>query len=103
MLTFSDAYALANTVTAVEESTSYGTPALKIKGKLIARLLDDQQTLVLRCTWEERERLLTISPEAYFLTEHYRKHPWVLLNLAVASELQLSESLKHACQQAAAK
>jgi hypothetical protein len=100
MFEFFEVYALANTIAAVEESTSYGTPALKIKNKLIARLLDDQQTLVVRCTWEERERLLTVSPDVYFVTEHYRKHPWVLLNLAVASELQLLESLTHACRQA---
>jgi hypothetical protein len=69
---------------AVEESTSYGTPALKVKGKLMARLKEDGESVAVRATWEERERLLTIAPETYYITDHYREHPWVLLRLPQA-------------------
>ena len=85
----------------VEESTSYGTAALKVRGKLMARLKEDAQTLVLRVTWDERERLLAVYPEVFFLTEHYRNHPWVLVRLAAATPSQLKAGLVHAWQQSA--
>ncbi|RFP10754.1 MULTISPECIES: MmcQ/YjbR family DNA-binding protein [unclassified Duganella] len=68
----------------VEESTSYGTPALKVKGKLMARLKEDGESVAVRTTWEERERLLTVEPETYYITDHYRDHPWVLVRLPQA-------------------
>ncbi|GJJ00398.1 hypothetical protein RugamoR64_09360 [Duganella rhizosphaerae] len=68
----------------VEESTSYGTPALKVKGKLMACLKEDGESVAIRTTWEERERLLTVESETYYITDHYRDHPWVLVRLPQA-------------------
>jgi hypothetical protein len=66
----------------VEESTSYGTPALKVRGKLMVRLREDLETIVVRATWEDRERLMTVDPETYYVTDHYVKYPWVLARLS---------------------
>lgn len=66
----------------VVESTSYGTPALKVRDKLMVRLKEDARTVVLRTTWEDRERLMAVYPDVFFFTEHYRKYPWVLFELA---------------------
>lgn len=82
-------YAL--TLPAVEESTSYGTPALKVRSKLMARLWEDETTVVLKTNWEERERLLAVHPEVFYLTDHYRRYPWVLLRLA-SCDLGLMQS-----------
>jgi hypothetical protein len=38
-----------------EESTSYGTPALKVKGKLFVRLHQDLDKIVLPVPFERRE------------------------------------------------
>jgi hypothetical protein len=67
------------------ESTSYGTSALKVRTKLMIRLKEDGETIVIRTTWEGRERLMTLHPESFFLTDHYVGHPWVLLRLKRAS------------------
>ena len=51
----------------VEESTSYGTPALKVRGKLLVRLREDGETLVLMTTFVDRDLLLrdnVVSAEA---------------------------------------
>jgi hypothetical protein len=69
----------------VEESTSYGTVALKVRGKLMIRLKEDGETIVVRTTWVARERLMTLNPECFFVTDHYAGHPWVLLRLKRAS------------------
>ncbi len=101
MLHFDKVKALALALPEVVESTSYGTPAFKVRGKLIARLKEDNATLVVRVAWEERDRLLATCPEVYFLTDHYRAHPWVLINLSTASAAQAKASLLHAWQEAA--
>ena len=87
----------------IEESTSYGTAALKVRGKLLVRLKEDNESLGLRLTWEERERVLALYPEQFFLTEHYRKGPWVLFRLKTASAAQIRAALSHAWQQTAPK
>lgn len=92
---------LAADLPAVELSTSYGTPALKVKGKLMARLKEDGETLVLRVDWDERERLLAVHPGVFFLTDHYRGGPWVLLRLRTAKPAQLKAGLAHAWRQSA--
>ena len=83
----------------VEESTSYGTHALKAKGKLIARLKEDGKTVVLRSSWEAREERMAVYPEAFYLTDHYRAHPWVLMRLAAVSESIAAAALAHAWQE----
>lgn len=72
----------ALTLPEVVESTSYGTPALKVRDKLMIRLKEDGETLVVRCSWEDRERLLAVYPDMFFVTDHYLGHPWVLMRLA---------------------
>ena len=102
-LTYEQAKRIGLTFPEVVESTSYGTPALKVRGKLIIRLKEDHATLVCRTTWEERERRLALEPEVFFLTDHYRKHPWVLLRLPAATRAVLKAAIEHAWLQSAPK
>ena len=54
-MTYDDLKREAMALPEVEESSSYGTPALKVRGKLMVRLKEDLETIVLRTTWEDRE------------------------------------------------
>ena len=103
VITFEQVTALGNQLPDVAVSTSYGTPALKVRGKLMARLKEDGTTLVVRVSTEEQERVLTIWPDLYFLTDHYRGHPWVLINLERATIDHIELSLHHAWMQVAPK
>lgn len=76
-----------------EESTSYGTPALKVKGKLFVRLREEGDIVVLKMPFELREGLLADDPETYFLTDHYVEYPYVLVRLAKVAEPALRELL----------
>lgn len=96
MPTFADVHALAAKLPGVELGTSYGTPALKVKGKLFARLHDDGETLVLRTTSINREYLLATWPKVFHLTDHYRDYPWVLVRLKMISKARLAEALSDA-------
>ena len=65
----------------VEEGTSYGTAAFKIRGKLIARAHEEQSTLVLKMDFDTRDFLMRCHPDTYFITDHYRNYPYVLVRL----------------------
>jgi hypothetical protein len=75
----------------VEESTSYGTRALKVKGKFLARLKEDGETLVLKCGFEERDLRMQARPDVYFNTPHYHGYPTVLVRLKAVTRRELQE------------
>lgn len=78
------------------ESTSYGTPAVKVKGKLFVRLHQDLDKIVLKMPFERRAELITGDPETYFISDHYRDYPWVLVSLAKVRPEALPDLLKTA-------
>jgi len=88
---------------AVEESTSYGTPALKVGGKLFVRLKEDAETIVLRTDAFERAHLMRADPQTFFITEHYREYPWVLVRLSEVKRAQIAELLEGAWRRVAPK
>jgi hypothetical protein len=65
----------------VEDGLSYGAPALKVGGQLMVRLREDLGAIVVRTTFDQREGLMAEEPEVYFITDHYREYPWVLVSL----------------------
>jgi hypothetical protein len=102
-VTYDEVKAVALALPEVAESTSYGTPALKVRGKLMLRLREDHETLVIRTSWENRERLMTIEPGVYFLTDHYRAYPWVLARLQNLAPEVLPALIESAWREAAPK
>lgn len=79
----------------IEETTSFGTPALKVQGKLLMRV-KDKDTLVFRCPIEMKEVLIESAPAIYFETDHYKEWPAVLVRLAKASDVELQQCLTRA-------
>ena len=79
----------------IERSTSYGTPSLKLRGKLLGRLLD-ADTLVIRCTIEEKTMLMQAEPQLYFQTDHYRGYDAMLVRLAHIDDARLTARLERA-------
>lgn len=68
--------------------TSYGTPALRVKKTLIARLREDG-AMVLKVEDGLRETLLETQPEIFYTTEHYTGYPVLLVRLKAADVAQL--------------
>jgi hypothetical protein len=93
---------IALTLPNVKESTSYGTPALKVRGKLFVRLKEDNRTIVLRMEFDQREAMMAEDPETYFITDHYREYPWVLAKLARLKSEALRDLLQAAYRNALA-
>jgi hypothetical protein len=84
------------TLPGVEESTSYGTPALKVKCKLMVRLRPDLDSIVLKMPFDERDELMHADPETYYITDHYERYPWVLVRLSMVGESALISLLQTA-------
>ena len=95
-MTFKDVRKMALSLEGVEESTSYGTAAFKVRGKLIARLKEDGESLVVGTTFEEREEMMAADSETYYITDHYLKYPWVLVRLSKVHPDALRDLLKGA-------
>lgn len=95
-VSFSEVSKLGRALPGVTESTSYGTPALKVEGKLLARLKEDGETLVLRMDFVNRDLLLRAEPDLFFLTDHYLNYPSILLRLKVVTKKRMAELLEDA-------
>ena len=102
-MTFDDVRKIALALEHVEESTSYGTPAFKVRGKLVARLREDGETLVVGMDFDQREELLAADPDTYYLTDHYRNYPWILVRLPRVHPDALRDLLRGAVRLASAQ
>jgi hypothetical protein len=81
-MTWEDVVAIASKLPEVEESTSNGTPALKVKGKGFARLRTEAEGgLVLMCGMDEKEALLASGDPAFYTTPHYDGYGAILVDL----------------------
>ncbi|HVV54772.1 MAG TPA: MmcQ/YjbR family DNA-binding protein [Mucilaginibacter sp.] len=78
----------------VTESPSHGTPAFYVQKKFLARLWENGEVLVVRT--DERDKWLQKDPEVFFMTDHYRNYPTVLVNLAKADPEVLKRLLTEA-------
>jgi hypothetical protein len=101
--TWEDVRALGLALPGVVEETSYGTPALKVSGTLLARLKEDGETLALRVGFEERQALVGASPEVFFVTPHYEDYPMALVRLDAVDLGELRELLEGAWLERAPK
>jgi hypothetical protein len=95
-LTWEDVCAYAKTLPGVEEGTSYGTPALRVKRAFLARLREDGETLVVPVDPDERPLLLEAHPDELFVTKHYENWPLVLVALPRARPQLVRELLEDA-------
>ena len=100
-VTFAAAREIALGLPGVAESTSYGTPAFRVRKKLIARQHQDGASLVVRTDFDAREALLRAKPKSFFLTDHYRAYPYVLVRLGAVSKKDLTDVLTEAWRQCA--
>jgi len=93
MATFEDVRALSLELPGTEESTSYGTPAFKVRKKLFARLREEGDILVVKVDRDERDALIESEPDVYFVTPHYENYGYVLVRLEAVERDHLREIL----------
>ena len=73
---------IARKLPGVEESSSYGTPALKVRGRFLCRLRSEAEgALAIRCDFPDRQILLQADPDVFFVTDHYLDYRMILVRL----------------------
>lgn len=78
----------------VVEDFSYGTPALKVREKMFARLKEDGSSVAFYLSsLEQKEELLNSKPEIYFTTDHYNGYAMVLARLSTLTKAQCKARL----------
>jgi hypothetical protein len=96
--------AIALRLPGTAESRSYGTPSIKVMGKLLSRWRTEAEgALAIRCGFLDRQILLQADPEAFFLTDHYRDYPMVLVRLECIDARALSDLTRRAWRLVAPK
>jgi hypothetical protein len=70
----------------VEDASSARGAGFKVGGRLLAcealHKSAEPNSLMVRVSFDERVRLLAGAPDTYYVTEHYLKHPAVLVRLS---------------------
>ena len=94
-VTFDDVRKIALLWPEVEDGTSYGTPALKVRRKMLVRLKEDGDSLVMPgVPQDEREMLVESQPKVFYFTDHYRDYPMVLIRLSKAKRASVEPLLR---------
>jgi len=99
-VTFDTVREIARGLPGAEEGTSYGTAAIKVKKKLIARLREDGETLVVICGFDERDLRMQAQPAVFFTLPHYHGYPTVLVHLGKVTKTDLREVMAVAWRRA---
>ena len=85
-MTFDDVRKIVLAWPEVEDSTSYGTPSLKVRKKMLVRLKEDGDSLVMPSVpQDERDVLVARAPKVFYFTDHYRDYPMMLIRLSETS------------------
>lgn len=95
-VTFETVRQIALALPNVEEGTAYGTPAFRIKEKILARLKEDGESLMLKVGEFERDALIQLDPDTFYITDHYRGYPAVLIRLSKIDHAQLRDLFRQA-------
>ncbi|MFC5996031.1 MmcQ/YjbR family DNA-binding protein [Pseudonocardia hispaniensis] len=97
MLTWDDVVAIGTALPEVEVSTSYRTPALRVRGKSFARLRTEAEgLLVLMCQLDEKEAMLASGDPAFSTTPHYDGYGAILVDLTKIDGGHLAELVEEA-------
>ena len=99
-----DVVTLATKWPEVGEVVSYGEPSLKTRKSLLTRhRVGDDSVVLLDVPTEERDHLIDIMPEVFFVEPHYLGHEIVLARLAPLPADVLARILERRWRNSASK
>jgi hypothetical protein len=103
-VTFDDIREMALAWPEVEDGTSYGTPALKMRKKMLVRLKEDGDSLVMPgVPPDERDMLVESQPTVFYFTDHYTDYPMVLIRLSKTKRATVEPLLRRQWRTLASK
>ena len=103
-MTYDDLRKIALAWPEVEDGTSYGTSALKVRKKMLVRLKEDGDSLVMPgVPSDERDMLVETQPRIFYFTDHYRDYPIVLIRLSKTKRATVEPFLRRRWRELASK
>jgi hypothetical protein len=104
---FDTVRSIALSLPGVEESTTYGSPCFKARGKLLTCIAihrsAEPDTLAVRVDSGSRAEMIADDPDVYYLTDHYVNYPFVLVRMNRIQAGELRDLLGTAWRLAATK
>ena len=85
------------------EKPSYGRPAFFIEKKFFTRLREDGSVVMRVGSIEQRDMMLELDPETYFITDHYKDWPGLLVRLSAITPGELKTMLERRWREIAPK
>ena len=102
-MTYDDIRKIALAWPEVEDGTSYGTSALKVRKKMLVRLKEDDSLVMPSVGLDERDMLVETQPAIFYFTDHYRDYPMVLIRLSKAKRADVEPLLRRRWRELASK
>ena len=88
----------------VQESSHYGQPSIKAFGKFLTRLKEDGDSIVVSgINFDEREMLIETQGDVFYITDHYRNFPSVLMRLSASDAAAVEAILRRRWRELAPK
>ena len=102
-ITFDQITAIALAFPGVEARPSYGTPGLYVATKFMARLREPDVMVLKPVEDDEQQFLMGTQPAVFFLTDHYRGYPAILIRLSKAQPDHVRELIEQSWRRLAPK
>jgi hypothetical protein len=87
----------------VQEAVSNGSPVFRVKGKLMARLDQNGESLLIKIDYLKRDILTHAEPTTFYVTDFYRCYPMMFVRLSAIDRQMLSDLLEQAWRLTAPK
>jgi hypothetical protein len=98
-ITFRTVSEIGLTLPGTEVGTAYGSPMLRVNGRIFAGLAVNKQAepdslMVYVADFEQRDALISEDPDRYYVKPHYESYPVVLVRLARVDRDVLEDLLR---------
>lgn len=93
-LTRAEARKIALSVEGASEGPYFGKPAVFVAEKFLTRVHTKEDAMVLAVgSMEMRDVMLEAEPKLFYITDHYKKFPYLLARLSKLDKVTLKELL----------
>jgi len=84
------------TLPGTEPSTSYGKPAVRVRGKAFLFPGRERGSFAVMAPFEEKELLMETDPETFWESDHYRGYPAVLVRFGSPDRERIENVIRRA-------
>jgi hypothetical protein len=87
----------------VQEGTSSGTPAFRLRGRFLAHLLKDEDSLAIKVNFAVRDVLTGAKPDVYYIPPNQSCWPLMFVRLSAVDPDELRQLLEDAWRAGASR